>query len=342
MIIAIITIILVKGIRESATLQRRDGDDQARVVLFVIVVGAFYVEPARTGIRSRRIGWTASASSATPSRARPARAASRSACSPGRRSSSSRTSGSTRSRPTPRRRKNPQRDVPIGIIASLVICTILYIAVAAVLTGMVPYDQINIDAPGLRRVREGRAALGAVADHRVGARRRDHVRAAGHDAQPAARPPGDGARRPACRRASSAAIHPPVPDALEVDDPDRRLRGDAGRAFCRSDVLAELVNIGTLLGVRHRLRGRAHHAAHESQRRAAVPRAASCRSCRSWASHCLLLMFSLPAENWLRLFVWLGIGLVIYFGYGRHHSVMSQLNDAEFGSPRSCPRSIGI
>jgi APA family basic amino acid/polyamine antiporter len=35
---------------------------------------------------------------------------------------------------------------------------------------------------------------------------------------------------------------------------------------------------------------------------------------------CLLLMFSLPSENWLRLFVWLGIGLVIYFTYGRRHS----------------------
>ena len=43
--------------------------------------------------------------------------------------------------------QNPSRDVPIGIIASLVLCTVLYIAVAAVLTGMVPYDQINIDAP---------------------------------------------------------------------------------------------------------------------------------------------------------------------------------------------------
>src|SRR6185312_14226945 len=43
--------------------------------------------------------------------------------------------------------KNPQRDVPIGIMASLALCTILYIAVAAVLTGMVKYDQINIDAP---------------------------------------------------------------------------------------------------------------------------------------------------------------------------------------------------
>ena len=37
---------------------------------------------------------------------------------------------------------------------------------------------------------------------------------------------------------------------------------------------------------------------------------------------CLLLMFSLPPENWIRLAVWLLIGFLIYFGYGRHHSVM--------------------
>src|SRR5207247_5367526 len=39
---------------------------------------------------------------------------------------------------------------------------------------------------------------------------------------------------------------------------------------------------------------------------------------------CLLLMFSLPAENWYRLIVWLVIGLVIYFLYVRRHSVMAQ------------------
>ena len=43
--------------------------------------------------------------------------------------------------------KNPQRDLPIGIIASLLICTALYIAVAAVLTGMVPWREVNIEAP---------------------------------------------------------------------------------------------------------------------------------------------------------------------------------------------------
>src|SRR6202158_2599467 len=43
--------------------------------------------------------------------------------------------------------KNPQRDVPIGIVTSLIVCTVLYIAVVAVLTGMVKYDQLDINAP---------------------------------------------------------------------------------------------------------------------------------------------------------------------------------------------------
>ena len=43
--------------------------------------------------------------------------------------------------------KNPQRDLPIGIIVSLVVCTVLYIAVAGILTGMVPWREVNIEAP---------------------------------------------------------------------------------------------------------------------------------------------------------------------------------------------------
>ena len=40
---------------------------------------------------------------------------------------------------------------------------------------------------------------------------------------------------------------------------------------------------------------------------------------------CLLLMFSLPSENWLRLVIWLSLGLVIYFGWGRRHSRVARL-----------------
>ena len=43
--------------------------------------------------------------------------------------------------------KNPQRDVPIGLIASLIVCTVLYIGVAVVLTGMVPASKMNVNAP---------------------------------------------------------------------------------------------------------------------------------------------------------------------------------------------------
>jgi APA family basic amino acid/polyamine antiporter len=44
---------------------------------------------------------------------------------------------------------------------------------------------------------------------------------------------------------------------------------------------------------------------------------------------CLILMFSLPEENWWRLIIWLGIGLVIYFIYGRKHSVLAELRATE-------------
>jgi len=57
--------------------------------------------------------------------------------------------------------KNPQRDLPIGMIASLAICTVLYIAVAGVLTGIGALQQINIEAPGRRCI------LGPRAHYRV-------------------------------------------------------------------------------------------------------------------------------------------------------------------------------
>ena len=66
--------------------------------------------------------------------------------------------------------KNPQRDIPFGIIASLIVCTVLYIAIALVLTGLIPWDQLNVPDPlavALQYVHAdwaaGILALGAVA-----------------------------------------------------------------------------------------------------------------------------------------------------------------------------------
>src|SRR5213078_567367 len=49
--------------------------------------------------------------------------------------------------------KNPERDVPFGILSSLFVCTIHYIAVAAIVTGMVPYDKIALNGPGAEAFR---------------------------------------------------------------------------------------------------------------------------------------------------------------------------------------------
>jgi APA family basic amino acid/polyamine antiporter len=58
---------------------------------------------------------------------------------------------------------------------------------------------------------------------------------------------------------------------------------------------------------------------------------------------CLLLMFSLPAENWYRLIIWLIAGLIIYFLYGRRHSVMSHQRHLahELAAHGASPQAVG-
>ena len=91
-------------------------------------------------------------------------------------------------------------------------------------------------------------------------------------------------------------------------------------AFLPIDVLLLLVNMGTLLafvlvcGAVLVMR-RTHPSAARPFRAPLVPLVPLLG-----IGSCLMLMFSLPAVNWLRLFVWLGIGLLIYFTYGRRHS----------------------
>jgi len=213
--------------------------------------------------------------------------------------------------------RNPSRDVPIGILTSLVLCTILYIAVAAVLTGMVPYNQINIDAPvsdAFRQVGLPWAQLlisvGAIAGI-------TSVLLVMMLSQPRiflamAR---DGLLPPKF----FAAVHPRFRTPWKSTILTGVCVATMG-ALLPLRILAELVNIGTLLAFvivcAAVLIMRRTHPEVPRPFRAPFGMVVPILGILC----CLLLMFSLPAENWVRLFVWLAIGLVIYFAYGRHHS----------------------
>src|SRR6185295_16475281 len=142
----VITIVLVVGIRESARFNALMVVVKLAVVLMVIAVGVFYINPenwhpfAPYGYSGLSFFGHAVAGT-TDAGGQPQ----------GMLAGAAMIffayigfdSVSTHSEEA----RNPKRDVPIGIIVSLVLCTVLYIAVAAVLTGMVPYDEIKIDAP---------------------------------------------------------------------------------------------------------------------------------------------------------------------------------------------------
>jgi APA family basic amino acid/polyamine antiporter len=222
--------------------------------------------------------------------------------------------------------RKPAKDVPIGIIASLIICTILYIAVAGVLTGMVPSKDINIDAPVVDAFRRAGltwmqylVAFGAMtgitsvllvmmlSQPRVMlALARDGLVPKGFfgDIHPKFRTPWKSTILTGLFVASMAGFIP-------------------------LSILAEMTSIGTLFafvivcGAVLVMR-RTNPNAVRPFRAPLVPLVPILGILT-----CLLLMFSLPAENWYRLIIWLLIGLVIYFLYGRRHSVMSKHTEHE-------------
>jgi basic amino acid/polyamine antiporter, APA family len=217
--------------------------------------------------------------------------------------------------------KNPAKDVPIGIIASLIICTILYILVSAVLTGMVPYKEINIDAPVVDAFK------------RAGLVWMQYLVAAGAMtgitsvllvmmlSQP--RVMLALARDGLVPKGFFGDIHP----KFRTPWKSTILTGIfvAGMAgFIPLSILAEMTSIGTLFafvivcGAVLVMR-RTNPDANRPFRAPLVPLVPILGILT-----CLLLMFSLPEENWYRLIIWLAVGLVIYFLYGRRHSVMAQ------------------
>ena len=217
--------------------------------------------------------------------------------------------------------RNPQRDVPIGIITSLILCTVLYIAVTSVLTGMVPYNRLDINAPvadafkqqGLTWARL-LISVGAVAGITsvVLVTMLSQARILLAMARDGLLPEG-----------FFGAVHPRFRTPWKSTIVTGLFVGTTA-ALLPIDVLLTLVNIGTLLAFvivcsAVLIMRRTHPNVPRPFRVPFVPLVPILG-----IAICLLLMFSLPAENWLRLLVWLLIGFVIYFGYGRRHSVMAR------------------
>ncbi len=126
----VITAILVIGIKESARFNATIVIIKVAVVLFVIGLGVRYINLANWGH-----DWSSFAPNGL------------SGIGAGAAYIFFAYIGFDAVSTTAQEAKNPQRDLPIGIIASLFVCTILYILVAGVLTGMVPWQDINIEAP---------------------------------------------------------------------------------------------------------------------------------------------------------------------------------------------------
>jgi APA family basic amino acid/polyamine antiporter len=215
--------------------------------------------------------------------------------------------------------------VPVGIVTSLIICTVFYILVSAVLTGMVPYQEISIDAPVVDAFR------------RHGLTTAQYLVAAGALAgitsvllvmmlsQPRvllamAR---DGLLPPSFFGAVHERFRTPWKSTI--------LTGvfvAAMAAFLPLRILAEMTNIGTLLAfvivcAAVLIMRRTNPDAERPFRAPLYPLVPILGILT-----CLLLMFSLPAENWYRLIIWMAIGIGLYFAYGHTHSELRKRNAA--------------
>jgi APA family basic amino acid/polyamine antiporter len=212
--------------------------------------------------------------------------------------------------------KNPKRDMPIGILGSLAICTVLYILVSGLLTGVVHYSRLNIGAPVSLAIRETGVAWGS------------RMVNAGALA-------GLSTVMLVMLLGQSRVFYSMAHDGLLwkwASDIHPRFRtpwkstiivGLFVAIFASVipiGILGELVSIGTLLAFIIVCAGvwvmrRRHPDIARPFRTPWVPFVPIMGIVVS-----LLLMAALPLDTWIRLAIWLVIGMVIYFTYGRHHS----------------------
>jgi len=317
LIVLIVTAVLVKGISESARFNATMVAIKVAAVLFVILVGAFYINPDNwtpfapfglggitlfghdvlgTSSGGQPVGMIAGAAiiffayigfDSVSTHAEEA--------------------------------KRPHRDVPIGIVASLIICTVLYIAVSAVLTGMVPYTKISVDAGVSEAFKSVGLEWAAVIIAIAGVAGITSVLLVMMLSAP--RVFLAMARDGMVPQSFFADVHPryrtPWKSTILIG-----LFVAVAAGLMPIGALLEMANIGTLFAftivcAAVLIMRRTNPEAEGPFRCPLVPLVPILG-----ILSCLMLMLSLPAANWWRLVVWLVIGLVIYFSYSRHHSVM--------------------
>src|SRR3954463_9242274 len=215
--------------------------------------------------------------------------------------------------------RNPQKDLPIGIIATLIICTVLYIAVVVVLTGLVPWQTLVDDAAPvvntLKKLHFGSVRLIVLLGALTGMISSLLVFQLGQ-----ARVWFAMSRDGLLPRIFSR-VHP----RFRTPDFSTWMAGfvvGIPAGLLDIGTLADLANIGTLFAfalvgagvliLRYREPNR-----HRAFRAPGGPLAPILTILT-----CLLLMAGLPITNWIRFFVWLAVGLVIYFNYGRKRSTL--------------------
>ncbi|CAN7331710.1 amino acid permease [Caballeronia sp. LjRoot29] len=217
--------------------------------------------------------------------------------------------------------KNPKRDLPIGIISSLAVCAVLYVAVAAVVTGIVPSAQFaNISHPvsyALQIVGQkwvaGFIDLGAV----LGMLTVILVMSYGQTRIIYAM------SRDGLLPARLSTVHPKFGTPFFTTWLVGLFFGLIG-ALVPLNVLAELINIGTLaafsmVSIAVLILRRTHPDLPREFRCPGVPVVPVLA-----VAACLFLMLHLQAVTWIAFVAWLAIGLAIYFGYSRRHSKLGR------------------
>jgi APA family basic amino acid/polyamine antiporter len=214
--------------------------------------------------------------------------------------------------------KNPKRDLPVGLIASLAVCAVLYVAVAAIVTGIVPSGQFanNLAHPvsyalqvaGERWV-AGFIDLGAV----LGMLTVILVMAYGQTRITYAM------SRDGLLPAPLSKLHPRFATPFLTTWLIGLIFGLIG-ALVPLNVLAELINIGTLaafsmVSIAVLVLRKTHPALPRAFRCPGVPVVPVLA-----VASCLFLMLNLQKTTWLAFVVWLLIGIVVYFAYSRRHA----------------------